>query len=726
MKPQHDISFDLEVAQHVHHSTLSVEGIRCASCIARIEQTLGAEEDVQHVRVNMTTSRLSITWHGDEGRVHDFIQILTRMGYHASRFYATTSTGYEEDNASDETSFLLRCVAVAGFAMGNIMLISLALWTTTSQEMGASTRELLHWVSALISIPTVLYAGRPFFASAVGALRHKRTNMDVPISLALILVTFMSVRETLQQGEHAYFDSAVMLLFFLLIGRWLDARAHGKAREAAQQLLERMRGEATLVLEDGSLQQMAIADLQEGDVVRVTMGEKIPADATILAGASEVDQSMITGESEPRTVEVGDEVYGGTMNLAAPITCRVMHESERSVLAEIIALMEHAEQGRARYVRLADRMARLYTPVVHVIALITFAGWMVLGNAPWEQALMIAVTTLIITCPCAIALAVPVAQVLATSWLMKRGILVKGGDALERLSEVDRVVLDKTGTMTLGNPSLLELYDVDYWHRAASLAAYSKHPYSRAISTSFQCYYPDDPLVELEEVEELVGLGISGRYGDDHVFLGKSDHPHPSGRYVAFWVNDVLVHEFLCADTLRPEAHETIQWLSAHDYDPIILSGDAHHAVEAVAHEVGMIPWRADMLPAQKAHYIMDVQMQDHKVLMVGDGLNDAPSLAAAHISISPASAMDMTQNSADVIMQRRSLSGIVDALFMGRYSTAIARQNFALAIGYNVFAVPLAMAGYVTPMIAAIAMSSSSLIVIANSFRIARQRSQL
>ncbi|MCI5050218.1 MAG: cadmium-translocating P-type ATPase [Rickettsiales bacterium] len=686
--------------QTINRQHFNIEGVRCARCIHAIESALNSDPHIRLARVNMSTNRLAIAWEGSESLKEHFAHLVESLGY-TIKPYETESRDRSEDR------FLLRCMAVAGFAMGNIMLISVTLWSADHDVMGIATRDLLHWISALIALPTIIYAGRPFFDSAISVLRYGRTNMDVPISLALILASAMSVFETYHGGEHAYFDSAVMLLFFLLIGRWLDARARGKARENAEKLLSLMQGYATVIQESVS-QTLPVKELQEGMMVMIAAGEKIPADAKIIEGESQLDTSLVTGETLPKSVKSGDTVFAGTLNLDAPITAVILKANEDTLLADIIRLMEKAEQGRAHYVRLADKAAKLYTPIVHTLAAAAFLGWLLIGNMVWQDALLIAITTLIITCPCALGLAVPVVQVLATNWLMKRGILVKSGDALERLAKVDTVVFDKTGTLTLGRPKLIGEYLEADLHIAASLAHYSKHPYSQAISVAY-----NGALLEVQSAKELTGQGVEGTIHDQLYFLGKSEH----GLVLRQGDSERCI--FKTKDCVKDDSKDVIGLWKQFHIDSYLLSGDTAENTRNVAHELDISHHKGSMLPRDKTEHIVALQSNGHQVLMVGDGLNDAPSLAQANVSMSPASGMDITQNSADIVFQGSKLMPTIQAWSMALFSTQLVKQNFALAVAYNCIAIPLAVAGFVTPLIAAIAMSSSSLIVIANSFRI-------
>lgn len=694
---------------------LKVTGVHCAGCIQKIESTLTEDPDVRHARLNFTTGALNIEWLGDSIRANDFVGIITRLGYQVSPYRRG------DGDAERENRFLLLCMGVAGFATGNIMLLSFGLWITTTETMGFATREFLHWVSALIAIPSVIFCGRPFFRSAWNALKHGRTNMDVPISLALILATGMSVHELLRGAEHVYFDSAVMLAFFLLIGRYLDFRARQNARAAATDLMATLNGFATVI--DGvKTRTIPIRDVKAGMIVRVTTGEKFPVDGEIMTGETLIDTSLVTGETTPREAGEGTEVHAGTLNLSAPVTVAVSKAAEKSLLADIVRLMEKAEQGQAAYTRLADRAARLYTPVVHTMALAAFILWWGLWGAMWQDALMIAVTVLIITCPCALGLAVPVAQVLATGRLMKEGVLVKAGDALERLAVIDTVFLDKTGTLTKGRPVLIHEDNTDVLKIGASLAAHSRHPLSLALRNA----YTGDISV-MDQIKEIPGKGLEAVYQGRKIRLGsrqwcgEANAPLHDGPEL--WL-DVegdkgTPHRFLFTDELREDVKTVLDHLRLAGMDLVLLSGDRKNVVQAVADHVGIVQAYGEMTPPDKYAHLEKIRREGHKILMIGDGLNDAPVLAGADVSMAPGSAIDMAQNAADIVFMGDKFRPVETTWRVARKTQKIIRENFALAVAYNIIAIPLAFAGMVTPMVAAIAMSGSSILVIANSFRL-------
>ncbi len=709
------VRFVTSTAAGQHRLYFMVEGMRCASCAFLIERTLNALPDVV-ARMNLTTRRLMVQWVGTPERGNDLVQRIAALGYHLRPFNVAAL-----DNAEQrETNFLLRCLAVAGFAAGNVMLLSVALWSSTQDSMGIATRDLLHVVSGGIAIPTVLYAGRPFFQSAWEALRHRRTNMDVPIAVALILTTAMSIFEVVRHGEHVYFDSTIMLVFLLLVGRYLDRRARGRARAAAQNLLALISGTAT-VLEEGHTILRPIPELRVGMILVVAAGERITADGTIETGSSEIDPSLMTGETITMSVQPGDRVLAGMVNLLQPLTIRITAASEQSQLGEIIRLMEQAEQGQAAYVRIADRVARYYTPVVHVLALGTFLVWWGVAGVSWQTALLTAMTVLIITCPCALGLAVPVVQVLASSRLFRHGILLKAADALERLAVVDTIIFDKTGTLTQGKPVLInaEAIEPEDLQLAAKLAVHSHHPLAQAMAA----HVTGAPGAT--NVTELPGCGLLGTIDGCEVRLGKSSWcglpDAPANDQPELWLRNgtKVPVRFVFIDAIREDAVGVITKLKQQGYAVALLSGDRAAVAGDVAARLGVLDWHAGMSPAEKGQEIRTRRAQGHNILMVGDGLNDALALTAAHVSMAPSTALDISQNAADMVFQGARLEPILVAMRVARRTQHLVRQNFLLAFAYNFCAVPLAMMGHVTPLIAALAMAVSSILVVANAQRV-------
>lgn len=689
-------------------TVLSVPGMHCAGCMGKVERGLSAMPGVAEARVNLSARTVAVT-HSAQVEEPDLIDTLVGIGFEAQP---------RRDELAPRTSAvrpLLAPFAVAGFAAMNVMTLSVSVWSGAD----GSTRALFHWLSALIAVPAIAYAGMPFFRSAWSVLKRGRTNMDVPISIGVVIATCLSLYETVVEGHHAWFDGALMLLTFLLAGRVLDAMMRDRARAGVDALLKQAAPGATVIDADGALQWRTAQDLAPGMMMRVAAGERLAADGEIVAGASRFDQSLLTGESAPVPLRAGDRVFAATLNLEAPVDVRVSHAGRDTSVAEIARLMEAATQNRSRYVRIADRASRLYAPAVHTLAAAATIGWLIAG-AGLYKALVVGVTVLIITCPCALGLAVPVAQVVVSGALMRAGIMVKDGSALERLAKADRALLDKTGSLTLGrptpDPATLASFDADEAGVCLALASHSRHPLSRALANALMA--AGHRAASLTDVEELPGTGVFARWHGTPVALRRPESAN--GIASALEIGERPVRLISYSDRLRPDTAEALDRLRRLGIEPTILSGDNRAAVAQVARETGLTA-QSNATPAAKQDAIARLQAGGYSVLMVGDGLNDGPALAAADSSIAPASASDVGLQAADLVFVSDSLLALPRAVSAARASMRIVRQNFTLAIGYNVFAVPLAVAGLLTPLIAAAAMSASSLVVVANSLRLAR-----
>ncbi len=704
-------------------TTLVIENMHCGSCISKVEAALGAVPGVTKARANLSIKRVVVTHSPLATDALALLGALDRAGFKGAEL-AAESTAREP---SLDDSYLKR-IAVAGFAAANIMLLSVSVWSGASGDMPASLQTLFHWLSALIALPAVAYAGQPFFRSALTVLKARRVNMDVPISLGVTLTTGMSIFQTVRGSEQVYFDAAVMLLFFLLIGRALDERMRARAASAASDLLRLRATTATVIGEDGGTKRITARSLMPGMHVLTASGERFPVDGRIFSGDGEIDESLITGETRPRSIVPGDAIYAGTVNLGQSIIVEALATEDSTLVAEIGRLMAAAEQGRSSYVRLADRAARLYAPAVHALGLATFLGWIVLGHG-WEQALTAAIAVLIITCPCALALAVPAVQVAATSRLFGRGVLLKVPDALERLAEIDTVVLDKTGTLTIGEPTLAATTPVSDMtlQRAATLAIASRHPYARAIVRAAKSRGLEVPTTS--GVVETAGCGLARATQDVEERLGSARWCGAvAGDTAALWYRapGEAPVRFDLTDKMRPDARTVIAVLKAAGLSVELLSGDRTAEVERIAGEIGISQYAGELLPAQKLSRIDELKAAGHRVLMIGDGLNDAPALAAGHASLSPATAIDIAQTAADAIIQGEALAPVIEILSVAREVRRMSLQNFAIAIGYNIIFVPLAVAGLVTPLIAAAAMSASSIAVTANAIRLTSKRLSL
>lgn len=698
-----------ELGDGLYRVDIAVPDVHCAGCIRTVENGLMQVPGVRHARVNLSTKRAAVTWSGPTPP--GLLAALESLGFPG---HLVEPEGNRKD---PELGRLIRALAVAGFAAMNIMLLSVSIWSGAEPE----TRHAFHWISAALALLCLLYSGRIFFTSAWRALRRGRTNMDVPISIGVCLAFGLSLYDTIHAGPHAYFDAATSLIFFLLIGRVLDHLMRERARTAVRGLMRLAPRGATVLRDDGSRDYLPVGEVEPGMRIALVAGDRIPVDGVVADGVSDLDCAIATGESAPQAVGPGSVVRAGTLNLSAPLTIVVSAGAGASFLAEMVRLMEAAEGGRTRYRRLADRAAALYAPVVHATAFLTFVGWMVAVGDP-HRAITVAIAVLIITCPCALGLAVPIVQVMAAMRLFEKGIMVKDGSAFERMAEADTVAFDKTGTLTTGLPRLVEpdaIAPADLVI-AASIARHSGHPLSRAIAAAVP-----GPDAVLEAVREQPGLGVEARL-DGHLYrLGRASwvlgHDGEAGTVLGR--DGALVARFTFEEMLRPQAREAIDELRAAGLRVTLLSGDAPAAVQAVAAKLGIDDAAAGLLPAQKVGRLAEMtggsEATGRHVLMVGDGLNDAPALTAAHVSMAPASAADIGRNAADFVFLRDGLDAVPMAVRTSRKAGRLVRQNFALAIAYNAIALPVAIAGHVTPLIAALAMSLSSIAVVANALRL-------
>ena len=692
---------------------LSLPTAHCAACISDVERVLTAQPGVRAARVNLTLRRVMIDAPGH--RAEDFIPILEGIGYEAHELDASALSSSAADRQGRD---ILMRIGVAGFAMMNIMILSIAVWSGAE----GPTRDMFHWISALIALPTVIFAGKPFFVSAWTSLKAGRLGMDVPISLALILATAISLFETLHSGSHAYFDAAVMLCFFLLVGRYLDYRSRAVARSAAEELTA-LEVPRAVLLKDGAETVVNVADLAPGDVIRIRPGARVAADGEVIAGMSEIDRSLLTGESLPVQAGPGVALSAGEVNLTGPLDLRVTAAGRNSSLSRLADLVANAEASRGRYASLAERAARAYSPTVHLLALCSLLGWLY-ATGDWRLSLNIAAAVLIITCPCALGLAVPAVVTAASGKLFKKGLLIKEGTALERLAEVDTVVFDKTGTLTMGRPELVSAGDLPEALRPVALAIAdgSGHPLSRALAAALKAQGVV-PAV-LDRFREVPGYGVEAEWQGRAVRLGRPDWvgaamPEADGPVSVLSVEGQAPVVLHFADALRPGAVDCVAALRGQGRRVLMLSGDTEGAVARAAASLGISEFRAGVTPQEKEAAIAALATEGAKVLMVGDGLNDTAALARAHVSISPATALDAARVASDIVLMGQDLAPVADALTLSATARRRIKQNFAISIAYNIVAVPFAMAGFATPLMAALAMSASSISVTLNALRL-------
>ncbi|WP_299698705.1 heavy metal translocating P-type ATPase [uncultured Tateyamaria sp.] len=676
---------------------LILPGVHCVACIRSVEGLLNARPDIAAARVNLSRKRVAIT--AEPGiDPAPWIEALTDIGFEAHE-------ARDAGNRGQDDGLTMR-LGIAGFAMMNVMLLSVAVWSGATD----ATRDFFHWISAAISLPAAIYCAQPFFRSAVSALRGMRLNMDVPISLAIILACGLSLYETSQGGEHAYFDAALSLTFFLLGGRVLEKRMRQAARSAAADLaaLEPLR---VTRIEGETRVSVPVDDVAEGDTLWLAAGARVPVDGALNSDAAQVDRSALTGESDEIAVARGAALTAGEIVLTGPVTMRTTVAAKGSTLRRLIQIAAHAEGSKSRYTSLADRAAGVYAPLVHGLSFAAFIGWSV-ATGDMYNALKIAIATLIITCPCALGLAVPAVATVATGRLFRMGLLVKSETALERLAEVDTVVFDKTGTLSAAALVPSQEMPVEAREILKALAQASAHPLSRSVLTLLK----DVSVADLEGISEHRGNGVSGLWNDQTVRFGNAAWIG-AGQGTVLQVGD-MIYSLERREQSFADAADTVERLREMGFDVHMLTGDSERNATRVAAELGVTHVHAEVDPEAKQDLIEQLQTEGRKVVMVGDGLNDTLALTRAWASIAPGTALEASQNAADVVLLGQHLSGIPAAIGIARSARRRILENFALAACYNAVAIPLSLAGFASPLMAALAMSTSSITVTLNALR--------
>jgi len=726
-KPQLQKSFVREDEGDVKEASLMLEGIVCAACVWLNENYVSSLPGVIEFRVNYSTHRAQLKWHDDEINLSEILKSIEAIGYHAHPF----DPSRQESIHKKEKQKAVRRLLVAGLGMMQVMMVAIALYAGEYSIMDADIREFLRWVSLGFAIPVMFYSAQPFFKSAWGDLKRKRLGMDVPVSLAMGGAFTASLWATITGVGEVYYDSVTMFVFFLLSGRYLELIARHKAGRAAEELVKLVPATATRITADGEHEVVTTSELEKDDQLLVKPGEVIPADGEVVSGISSVDESLLTGESLPRSHEKGDEVVGGTLNIESPLTVRVTRVGEDSFLSSVMRLLDRATSEKPSLTRAVDKIAGWFIAVLLLIATGVAFYW---GQQDPAHAFQITLSVLVVTCPCALSLATPAALTAATGRLTEIGLLTTRGHALETLAAASHIIFDKTGTLTYGQliaerVELLQqrVSESEIRTLVSSIEQTSEHPIARALAT-----LSDDKLAISEVVAEP-GQGIEAVYNNGRIRIGKVDFvaaistdndstelPSGDAKSVVFVGDETgLLARIHIQDKLRVEAAETIAQLQSMGIKIVLLSGDQQSVVDHVAKELGVDEAKGECLPDDKLSMLQQLQQQGHVVAMVGDGVNDAPVLAASQVSLAMGGGTQLAHASADMVLLSENLKHLVSGVTMARRTLQIIRQNFAWAIGYNLLAVPLAAMGLIAPWMAAIGMSLSSLVVVLNALRL-------
>ena len=729
--------------QYVHHASeqlrevsLILEGVTCAACIWLIEQTLAGVAGIDEVRVNYATQRALVRYRAETVRLSDVINAVRRIGYRALPYDARQ----QQQSQHRERRRQQRRLAVAGLFGMQVMMLSISLYAGGWSGMDSSFVELFRWLSFVLSLPVVAYAALPFFQAALRELGQRRVSMDLPVSIAILVAFASSAVSTINGEGEVYFDSVVMFVFFLSASRYFEAMARQKCAATVEQLVQSLPLTATPVDEDGEIgTAIPAATLQVGDRVLMRPGDTVPADGLIHLGASEFDESLLSGESKPRLREAGDRVLGGSVNVTQAVQMTVEAIGADTVIAEIQRSIERAQADKPPMARLADWVAARFISLVLLIVVAVSAYWWWVQPERWFE---IALSVLIVSCPCALSLATPTAISAVLGRLQSIGLLVKRAQALEKLDRVTHVVFDKTGTLTRGQPELRQIETVPGFDAeeavaiAATLEQHSAHPLARALCESARQARTDGR--ELDGLIQTAGHGLEGRVDGVEYRLGHADFVSregeleiPDGWIDAGSVNALttvllsragrIVALFAFSDELRIEAESALVNLRASGKTVLLMTGDTEASAKLVAGQTGIEDWRARMTPADKMDAVQALQAESAVVLMIGDGINDAPVLAAADVSIAMAGASSLAKINADIVLLHDRLDRVESLFRMSARTRRIIRQNMSWALMYNFGTIPAAAAGLVAPWLAAIGMSLSSLLVVINAMRLMR-----
>ncbi len=708
-------------AKH-NEALLLIDGIRCAACVWLIERSLSAVVGITSVQVNAAAQRARIVWDPARTDLSAILGALAQTGYSALPLDAAAL----DDARRREARAALKRLAVAGFGAMQAMMYASAIYLGAWGAMDAATREAMRWLGLLVATPVVFYSAAPFFAGAVRALRAHTLGMDVPVALAIALIYGASVIEALRGGGEVYFDSVSMFVFFLLVGRYLEMRARHRAGNLADAMARLAPAFADRIRADGGIERIGALELSVGDRVQIAQGERAPADAMLESAACRVDESLLSGESAPVRKTRGDALVGGSLVLDGPVVARVTRVGTDTALAGIAALVARAQSERPRLARAGERAAAGFVARVLALAALCTIGWSFIDPA---RALTATLAVLVVSCPCAFALAVPAALTRALSVLASRGVFVVHTDAIENLALATHAVFDKTGTLTCAELDLTSIDALDPDEAlalAAALARGSRHPVAQALARAASELAPRN----VHDIRSIAGSGIEGVVDGRHLRLGQrgfalDSHAVGADDDAVFLAEDGKIPSaFHLRERVRAGARATLDALRADGVNVELASGDAHAKVEAVAQRLGIESWHARMSPADKLERLRTLRAGGARVLAIGDGINDAPVLAGADVAVALASGSEVAQATGDIVLDGDNLPALAHARAIARETLAVLRQNQRWALAYNLAVVPLGALGFVPPWLAAIGMSMSSLVVILNALRIGRNES--
>ena len=705
---------------------LTIDGISCSACAWLIEMQISKLEGVNKINVNATTQRATVQWQESQVKLSDILSLIDKIGYHGLPFKASTA---EKNNNKQAKNFIKR-LGISGILMMQVMMIAFGLYFGAFSDMTEHNVMYLRWASFFLTLPIVSYGAFPFYKSAFFALKARQLSMDVPVSIAIILAFMASCWATFTQQGEVYFESVSMFTFLLLIGKFLEFRARSRAADVSANLLKLMPMTATKI-EHGIEQFISANYLKADDIILIKPGETIPADSEIITGTSQINEAMLSGEQLPLKKTTLDNIFAGTINGDGNLTAKVNHNNQESFLSQLIRLSENAQSHKPKLAKLSDKIAQYFVALILMVTIATAIYWL---NHDPAEAFWITLSVLVVTCPCALALATPTALTCATTQLNREGIMIKSAHVLETMPEVDAISFDKTGTLTTGEFTIVDVKTYGEYSNeaspegrqqvlaiAAALEAHSAHPLAKAFS-QFR-----DHNQTTTQVVVAPGAGISGEVNNQHYRIGKSSWLLNTNEHSAFSAQcvlmqgETLIAEFYLHDGLRADAKALVDSLHQQNIETSMLSGDHLQGCNKLQTLLNLTNVHANLSAQEKVNVIKQ-QQASHTVAMVGDGVNDSPVLGAAHLSIAMGSGTDIAKNGADVILLNNKLKGVQTLREVAIRTTRVIKQNYLWAFGYNAIVLPLAVTGHIAPYMAVIGMSASSILVVTNSLRLLKK----
>ena len=695
---------------------LIIEGIHCAACVWLNEKVLYQTNGIIEASINFTNYKAKIVWDDSKIKLSQIIQKIQSIGYNAYPYSKSESEIKATKNK--QTYFIKMMVAV--FASVNIMMLGVAKYAGFFTGIDDEVLNLVHIGEFILSTPVLFYSGSIFFKGAFYGLKNKIINMDFLVISGALISYIYSIYVLFSSSGHSYFDSATMIITFVLVGKYLEVIGKKGAVDTLDKIKSQFPTEATII-KDGIKKIVSLEEICQDDILELKSGEKASVDGIIISGNSSFDQSSISGESLPIAKTIGDKIISGTINLDGVIRYKATCDFEHSTLNNIVNIIEDSLSSKSDIENKANEISKYFSITILSIAFLSFIGWYIY-NANFENALIIAISVIVIACPCALALATPIASLIGVSHLAKKGLLFKEAKYIETFAKTTTLVVDKTGTITLGELFVVDTkyndLDTQKLNILYSLTDNSTHLVSKAVKRYLEDNYTNLTNLQLEDIQQIPAVGLEAKFGSQKIFGGKDNNDYDTTSY-HFKIDDKLIASFFLEDKLKDNAKETISYIQEQNIEVIMLSGDSEKVVSKIANSVGINKFKANMTPISKANFINTLKQNDKIIVMAGDGINDAPALSSADIGIAMGNGADITIATSDVIILNNSLQALKDSFSISKRTYKFIKQNLTISLIYNIVTIPLAVAGFVIPLVAALSMSLSSLLVVGNSMRI-------